>query len=805
MTKPSTCRGCPLFNAPGPVWTTPGEILFVGEAPRRSEIVQNKGFVGKSGKMLWRLAGQAGLEASRCGRANVVKCQPPKGEKGKQLPPSDAAVEHCRQHLEKDLAEHAGKVVVAVGGTALEALLDETGIMRCRGRVFRRERHLIIPIIHPAFILHKWEWDWLPVMWHDLARVQEVATNGWVEPAVPVNSDLPLPSGGDPDIDIETDGSAITTIGVGWTQDGREVFASRAFPTEGLAAMMAGADEVGLQNAQFDIPRLMAAGMPRPKKIFDTMVGSAILDPNLPNDLEFIASVYTRFPLWKHLAKLEPEHYNLMDVAVTRASKAEIRNQLWATGQLGVFETSMKVLPLAMQMTIGGVAADVEAMKRMAKACWERERKIDEELYQEVAKCGKRMERVRAMEQEALGCQQQADGEGSKREANKLRTKSRKTYEKAAQLARPNFGSTHQVGPLLFDMGLKKSAKGTNDEPTLRNIARVTGHVLPRLIVDRRKVARLRGTYFTQKRLGVDGKFHPDWYVCRNTDDESGSRFSRWSSNGPNMQNWPSDCMNCRTRFPCKCGDNLSAKTVIVADDVESELVEVDLEKAEFAVIAWKAGDGMYERVMQPGFNPYVEFGVHAYNETVKKGTRRYWLCKTSTLSGCYKIGPIMFARERTKDDIYIEVKEAKRLLGILPTVFPQIRNFWRDVAAEGKMKRFVVNPFGRRRPFLGPAPDVPEMLNFFPQSTVGDIINRAAAEIAEVELAEGFGYEKDGWRTIIQEHDKFVFSVKKWKTPSLAVWLKEVFETTHPEMPGFQPMAEVKRGKNWGEMEDLK
>jgi uracil-DNA glycosylase family 4 len=116
------CRRCPLCEGrtqvvPGK-GPRPAKLVIVGEAPGAEEDRVGAPFVGRAGALLDRALAAAGVARDQVFITNVVKCRPP--DNRKPLPAERAA---CRPFLEGELETAGAAVVVALGGTAAEALL----------------------------------------------------------------------------------------------------------------------------------------------------------------------------------------------------------------------------------------------------------------------------------------------------------------------------------------------------------------------------------------------------------------------------------------------------------------------------------------------------------------------------------------------------------------------------------------------------------------------------------------------------------------------------------------------------------
>lgn len=125
-------------------------IYFLGEAPGAEEDEVGIPFVGRSGKLLRKTISDSFEGKVRFG--NTVRCRPP----GNRTP-TISEVEHCRKYVEKDILRFRPKVVVGLGGVALDWMVKEVGITYWRGKTIpcRIEDHSFwfCPTLHPSFIL----------------------------------------------------------------------------------------------------------------------------------------------------------------------------------------------------------------------------------------------------------------------------------------------------------------------------------------------------------------------------------------------------------------------------------------------------------------------------------------------------------------------------------------------------------------------------------------------------------------------------------------------------------------------------
>src|SRR5438445_10336005 len=125
------------------------EIIFIGEAPGRSEDLQGEPFVGTAGQILSEALEYAGLKRSDIYITNVVKCRPPNNRQ-----PLKEEQDACREHLLKELEIIRPKMICILGNTAFSSLLNGNSITKNRGKIIHRAGQLYFVTIHPAAAIY---------------------------------------------------------------------------------------------------------------------------------------------------------------------------------------------------------------------------------------------------------------------------------------------------------------------------------------------------------------------------------------------------------------------------------------------------------------------------------------------------------------------------------------------------------------------------------------------------------------------------------------------------------------------------
>lgn len=149
----TVCTKCSLCqtrtkSVPGRGSST-ADIMFVGEAPGRSEDMAGKPFVGMAGKRLDLAMQKAGIDEGLAYITNVVKCRPPDNRV-----PMQAEKDMCAEYLEGEIMTINPKVICVMGNTAFGSLLGGSNITKFRGRLFSKEQRIYFVSLHPAATIY---------------------------------------------------------------------------------------------------------------------------------------------------------------------------------------------------------------------------------------------------------------------------------------------------------------------------------------------------------------------------------------------------------------------------------------------------------------------------------------------------------------------------------------------------------------------------------------------------------------------------------------------------------------------------
>ena len=166
------CTRCPLHamgrsqvvNSTG---NFNADLMFAGEAPGADEDRLGEPFVGRAGQLLTKIIESIGLGREQVFIGNINRCRPP----GNRAPSAEEAAV-CKPFLLREIAVVRPKVIVVLGATAAQNLLEtKVPIGRLRGHFHDYMGVKVMPTFHPAYLLrdpHKKR-----EVWEDMKMVRD--------------------------------------------------------------------------------------------------------------------------------------------------------------------------------------------------------------------------------------------------------------------------------------------------------------------------------------------------------------------------------------------------------------------------------------------------------------------------------------------------------------------------------------------------------------------------------------------------------------------------------------------------------
>ncbi len=143
------------------------DLMFVGEAPGADEDEQGFPFVGRAGRLLTDIMMAIGFNREDVFIGNINRCRPP----ANRAPEPDETIA-CKPFLKREIAVVRPKVIVVLGATAAQNLLEtKVPIGKLRGHFHDYLGTKVMPTFHPAYLLrdpHKKR-----EVWEDMKLVRD--------------------------------------------------------------------------------------------------------------------------------------------------------------------------------------------------------------------------------------------------------------------------------------------------------------------------------------------------------------------------------------------------------------------------------------------------------------------------------------------------------------------------------------------------------------------------------------------------------------------------------------------------------
>ena len=731
------------------VGPTDAKIVFVGEAPGEEEAKTGQPFIGAAGRLLTELLTNVGIIRPDVYITNVIKERPPSNNvdhfirfpaKGGVV--TTAAYDTWEQRLYEELLALKPNLVVALGRVPLWALCRESKIMNYNASVMMsttlREPIKVLACIHPAAALYNY------ILRHHIhLALRKIKKHSQTRELVTPKRNLRLRPTYEEvlayldDIhytsdtigyDIEVVNEEVFCIGIAknpldvicipFYENNQNYFEPEQEVEiwKKIAEMLYNPRiaKVG-QNIIFDATFLFNKYGILTRTMEDTMIGQAIICPDLPKGLDFICAAYTDEPYYKADGKkwfklggdIESFwRYNALDAAVCLEAIDPILQRVDALGVRSVYERHIQLIEPLMFMQEHGIKMDTDTLKAKSVEAEEK------------------LEKLQALLDSIAGTS-----------LNINSPKQLKEYFYEIRGEKPYTKYNKHSG----------SSSTTVDEKALTRLAR-KGYKEADVILEMRRIKKAKSTYYDMK-LGTGGRIRCSF-------NPVGTKQGRLSSSqsifgeGANMQNQTSEM-----------------KQAMVADE-GYVMINVDLSQAENRVVAYLANDQNMISAFHEGKDihsrtaglifgkPETDISREKGSSPLGDGTKseRDW-GKRANHGLNYGLGYKTFAMYN-----YMPERDAKFIVDRYHAAYPGVRQvFHASINRQLRNGRIVRNLIDRQRLFLDRMDDslLKEAFSFIPQSTVADIINMRGL----IPLY----YEQDNFEPVVllnQVHDSILFEV---------------------------------------------
>jgi len=346
-----------------------------------------------------------------------------------------------------------------------------------------------------------------------------------------------------------------------------------------------------------------------------------------------------------------------------------------------------------------------------------------------------------------------------------------------------NVASTRELGQVLFEeLGLpvvKRLKTGpSTDVEVLEKLAEQ--HELPRLVLEHRGLAKLKGTYADTlpQLVGSDGRIHTTFH-------QAGAATGRLSSTDPNLQNIP-----IRTELSRR----MRAAFVAPPGQV---LVSADYSQVELRILAHCAGDPALLEAFRRREDVHAATAAETFGvarEEVTAEQRR--IAKVLNFGIAYGLSAFGLAQR-----LDLPPAEAKAIIDRYFGRYAAVKRWLDATVAQARAAGEVRTLWGRRRPLPDIGSRNPGLRQAAERMAVNTPIQGTAADIcklAMVRVAAALDAEVPGARMLLQVHDELVVEAAEGEEDRVGRLLaREMAGVCRLEAP---LEVEVGWGRTWAE-----
>ncbi len=353
-----------------------------------------------------------------------------------------------------------------------------------------------------------------------------------------------------------------------------------------------------------------------------------------------------------------------------------------------------------------------------------------------------------------------------------------------------NLNSTQQLGRILFEKlkvheaaGWKKPKKTKTGYATdVSVLEALSGHPLPRRLLDYRQLQKLKSTYVDALPALVNpltGRVHASF-------NQTVAATGRLSSSDPNLQN-----------IPVRTDLGREIRKAFVPRDRSWSILSADYNQIELRIMAHLSGDETLTASFRSGEDVHRRTAAEVFGlapEEVTDEKRRQ--AKTINFGVLYGMGAFGLATR-----LGIPNDEAQRFITAYFARYPSVSEFIARTVAEAHRNGYVTTILNRRRYLPELKSDNRNLRDFAERTAVNTPIQGAAADLIKIAMIRiEKRLKQEGWKAqmILQIHDELVFEAPDGEKDRLSAMVRD-------EMEGAITLSvpvkvDVGFGKNWFE-----
>ncbi|MFA5096692.1 MAG: DNA polymerase I [Candidatus Omnitrophota bacterium] len=353
-----------------------------------------------------------------------------------------------------------------------------------------------------------------------------------------------------------------------------------------------------------------------------------------------------------------------------------------------------------------------------------------------------------------------------------------------------NLNSPKQLRVILFEQlklpVVKRTKTGpSTDEDVLNKLARK--HKLPQLLLEYRQLTKLKTTYIDVLPELVDrstGRIHTSF-------NQAATETGRLSSSNPNLQN-----------IPVKTDIGARIRKAIIATQKDGCLVSCDYSQIELRILAHLSRDSGLIAAFKQGSDIHrVTSGlIHGVQESEVTGEMRE-RAKRVNFGIVYGLTSYGLSR-----DLDIALEDAQSFIDAYFSRYPGVKEYIDSQIEAARKDGFVTTILGRRRYIPEISSKNQTVRQFAERQAVNTPIQGSASDLiklAMIAIDKELKKKELRAKMVLQIHDELLFDLPGDELGGLVDLAREKMENVWElDIP---IRVDVKKGRNWLEMEEVK
>ena len=530
-------------------------------------------------------------------------------------------------------------------------------------------------------------------------------------------------------------------------------------------------------NVKYDLVVMARHGVEVKGPIFDTMVAHYLINPEASHKLDDVSAFYLNYrpqPITDLIGTgknaLSMRDVPVEDVGPYACEDADVAlrlvtvlteklREMDAEGRLLAIaeEIEFPLVPVLAAMEMAGVKVDEQVLADIRDGL---DRQI-EELEAEIARLAGRDFGIGSTKQlgEILFNPPPDDAE---RERTAAWAEEAKDPKAAGKTKKQIAEEAPTWGLGLKPLGKTSTGRPKTDEGVLSELAQE--HTLPALVLDWRKVSKLKSTYVDR----LPELIHPETGRVHTDFNQTVTATGRLSSSNPNLQN-----------IPIRTDLGREIRRAFVAEPGHV-LLSADYAQIELRIIAHMSGDPGLVEAFAEGRDIHTATGARVFGVAYEEVTRAQ---RDRVKQVNYGI-PYGISAFGLANRLRIGNGEAQELIDQYRASYPGVIDFLDGLMQDARQSGYVETLLGRRR-------YVPQITSRNPndrayaeriavnmpiQGTQADMIKRAMIAIHGRLRREGLGT-----RMVLQVHDELLFEVPEAEVDTATALVREEMAQAFP------------------------